>query len=254
MRKNIALVDDDRNILTSVSMLLEAEGFQVKTYSDGAAALEGLNQTPPDMAIFDIKMPRMDGMELLNRVRKTQQFPVIFLTSKDEEIDEVLGLRMGADDFIRKPFSQRLLLERIRAVLRRADGGGAEGRGPGRAHRARRADARSLPPPVHLEGQGGAPHGHRVPAAEVARRAAGHVKNRDQLMDAAYGETIYVDDRTIDSHIKRVRRKFREVDGEFEQIETLYGIGYRYRDALSARSPFVGEAPEVAEASRPATC
>ena len=124
MRKNIALVDDDRNILTSVSMLLEAEGFQVKTYSDGAAALEGLNQAPPDMAIFDIKMPRMDGMELLNRVRKTQQFPVIFLTSKDEEIDEVLGLRMGADDFIRKPFSQRLLLERIRAVLRRADGGG----------------------------------------------------------------------------------------------------------------------------------
>ena len=129
VRKNIALVDDDRNILTSVSMLLEAEGFQVKTYSDGAAALEGLNQAPPDMAIFDIKMPRMDGMELLNRVRKTQQFPVIFLTSKDEEIDEVLGLRMGADDFIRKPFSQRLLLERIRAVLRRSDGGGPKAEG-----------------------------------------------------------------------------------------------------------------------------
>ena len=111
MRKNIALVDDDRNILTSVSMLLEAEGFQIKTYNDGASALEGLNQSPPDLGIFDIKMPRMDGMELLNRIRKTQQFPVIFLTSKDEEIDEVLGLRMGADDFIRKPFSQRLLLE-----------------------------------------------------------------------------------------------------------------------------------------------
>ena len=129
MRKNIALVDDDRNILTSVSMLLEAEGFQIKTYADGASALEGLNQTPPDLGIFDIKMPRMDGMELLNRIRKTQQFPVIFLTSKDEEIDEVLGLRMGADDFIRKPFSQRLLLERIRAVLRRADAGGAKGEG-----------------------------------------------------------------------------------------------------------------------------
>ena len=127
MRKNIALVDDDRNILTSVSMLLEAEGFQIKTYNDGASALEGLNQAPPDLGIFDIKMPRMDGMELLNRIRKTQQFPVIFLTSKDEEIDEVLGLRMGADDFIRKPFSQRLLLERIRAVLRRADAGGAKG-------------------------------------------------------------------------------------------------------------------------------
>jgi two-component system, OmpR family, response regulator ChvI len=130
VRKNIALVDDDRNILTSVSMLLEAEGFQVKAYSDGASALEGLNQAPPDLAIFDIKMPRMDGMELLNRVRKTQQFPVIFLTSKDEEIDEVLGLRMGADDFIRKPFSQRLLLERIRAVLRRTDTAGAKGEGP----------------------------------------------------------------------------------------------------------------------------
>ena len=129
MRKNIALVDDDRNILTSVSMLLEAEGFQIKTYNDGASALEGLNQSPPDLGIFDIKMPRMDGMELLNRIRKTQQFPVIFLTSKDEEIDEVLGLRMGADDFIRKPFSQRLLLERIRAVLRRADAGGAKGEG-----------------------------------------------------------------------------------------------------------------------------
>ena len=130
MRKNIALVDDDRNILTSVSMLLEAEGFQVKTYSDGASALEGLSQTPPDLGIFDIKMPRMDGMELLNRIRKTHQFPVIFLTSKDEEIDEVLGLRMGADDFIRKPFSQRLLLERIRAVLRRADTSGPKGEGP----------------------------------------------------------------------------------------------------------------------------
>jgi Response regulators consisting of a CheY-like receiver domain and a winged-helix DNA-binding domain len=141
VRKNIALVDDDRNILTSVSMLLEAEGFQVKTYNDGASALEGLAQTPPDLGIFDIKMPRMDGMELLNRIRKTQQFPVIFLTSKDEEIDEVLGLRMGADDFIRKPFSQRLLLERIRAVLRRADAAPPRARG-GRAHRARRAGAR----------------------------------------------------------------------------------------------------------------
>jgi CheY-like chemotaxis protein len=153
VRKNIALVDDDRNILTSVSMLLEAEGFQIKTYNDGASALEGLNQSPPDLGIFDIKMPRMDGMELLNRIRKTQQFPVIFLTSKDEEIDEVLGLRMGADDFIRKPFSQRLLLERIRAVLRRADGGGAKGEAA--AERIVRGE-------LILD-----------PAAEVARRTAG---------------------------------------------------------------------------------
>jgi two-component system response regulator ChvI len=231
VRKNIALVDDDRNILTSVSMLLEAEGFQVKTYADGAAALEGLNQTPPDMAIFDIKMPRMDGMELLNRIRKTQQFPVIFLTSKDEEIDEVLGLRMGADDFIRKPFSQRLLLERIRAVLRRADGGGAKGEG--QAERIVRGELVLDPSRHQCTWKGKEVHltvTEFLLLKSLAERP-GHVKNRDQLMDAAYGETIYVDDRTIDSHIKRVRRKFREVDGEFEQIETLYGIGYRYRDA-----------------------
>jgi two-component system response regulator ChvI len=215
VRKNIALVDDDRNILTSVSMLLEAEGFQ----------------SPPDLGIFDIKMPRMDGMELLNRIRKTQQFPVIFLTSKDEEIDEVLGLRMGADDFIRKPFSQRLLLERIRAVLRRADSGG--GKGEAAAERIVRGEL-VLDPSRH-QCTWKAKEVHLTVTEFLLLKSLaerpGHVKNRDQLMDAAYGETIYVDDRTIDSHIKRVRRKFREVDGEFEQIETLYGIGYRYRDA-----------------------
>ena len=231
MRKNIALVDDDRNILTSVSMLLEAEGFQVKTYSDGAAALEGLNQAPPDLAIFDIKMPRMDGMELLNKVRKTQQFTVIFLTSKDEEIDEVLGLCMGADDFIRKPFSQRLLLERIRAVLRRADAGG--GKGESSAERIMRGDLVLDPSRHQCTWKGKEVHltvTEFLLLKSLAERP-GHVKNRDQLMDAAHGEPIYVDDRTIDSHIKRVRRKFREVDSEFEQIETLYGIGYRYRDS-----------------------
>ncbi len=232
MRKNIVLVDDDRNILTSVSMLLEAEGFQVKTYADGAAALEGLNQAPPDLAIFDIKMPRMDGMELLNRIRKTQHFPVIFLTSKDEEIDEVLGLRMGADDFIRKPFSQRLLLERIRAVLRRTEPATAKGEGTA-AERVVRGELILDPSRHQCTWKGKEVHltvTEFLLLKSLAERP-GHVKNRDQLMDAAYGETIYVDDRTIDSHIKRVRRKFREVDGEFEQIETLYGIGYRYRDA-----------------------
>ena len=231
MRKNIALVDDDRNILTSVSMLLEAEGFQVKTYSDGASALEGLAQTPPDLGIFDIKMPRMDGMELLNRIRKSQQFPVIFLTSKDEEIDEVLGLRMGADDFIRKPFSQRLLLERIRAVLRRADGGGAKTEG-GAAERVVRGELVLDPSRHQCTWKGKEVHltvTEFLLLKSLAERP-GHVKNRDQLMDAAYGETIYVDDRTIDSHIKRLRKKFKAVDSEFGQIETLYGVGYRYRD------------------------
>ena len=231
MRKNIALVDDDRNILTSVSMLLEAEGFQIKTYNDGASALEGLAQSPPDLGIFDIKMPRMDGMELLNRIRKTHQFPVIFLTSKDEEIDEVLGLRMGADDFIRKPFSQRLLLERIRAVLRRADTSGPKGEG--QAERIVRGEL-VLDPSRH-QCTWKAKEVHLTVTEFLLLKSLaerpGHVKNRDQLMDAAYGETIYVDDRTIDSHIKRVRKKFRTVDDAFDNIETLYGIGYRYKEA-----------------------
>ncbi len=230
MRKTIALVDDDRNILTSVSMTLEAEGFTVRSYNDGAAALEGINAEPPDLAILDIKMPRMDGMELLNRLRKTSAMPVIFLTSKDAEIDEVLGLRMGADDYITKPFSQRLLLERIRVLLRRTDAGGEKG--------AKATDAiirgeLILDPSRHLctwkEKSVALTVTEFLILKSLAERP-GHVKNRDQLMDAAYGETIYVDDRTIDSHIKRLRKKFREVDDNFDQIETLYGIGYRYRE------------------------
>jgi two-component system, OmpR family, response regulator ChvI len=231
MKKTIALVDDDRNILTSVSMLLDAEGFQVRTYTDGASALEGLNQTPPDLAILDIKMPRMDGMELLNRLRKTQSMPVIFLTSKEDEIDEVLGLRMGADDYIKKPFSQRLLLERIRALLRRTDAGGDKVAKEG--DKLVRGEL-VLDSTRHLCVWRGKQVNLTVTEFLLLKSLAerpGHVKNRDQLMDAAYGETIYVDDRTIDSHIKRLRKKFREVDNDFAQIETLYGIGYRYKDA-----------------------
>ena len=231
MKKSITLVDDDRNILTSVSMLLEAEGFQVRTYTDGASALEALNQSPPDLAILDIKMPRMDGMELLNRLRKTQTLPVIFLTSKEDEIDEVLGLRMGADDYIKKPFSQRLLLERIRALLRRSDGGADK---PGKEGDKLVRGELTLDSTRHLCVWRGKQVNLTVTEFLLLKSLAerpGHVKNRDQLMDAAYGETIYVDDRTIDSHIKRLRKKFREVDNEFGQIETLYGIGYRYKDA-----------------------
>ena len=232
MRKNIALVDDDRNILTSVSMLLEAEGFQIKTYTDGASALEGLNQSaarPRHLRHQDAAHGRHGAARTASA--RPQQFPVIFLTSKDEEIDEVLGLRMGADDYIRKPFSQRLLLERIRAVLRRADGGGAKGEAA--AERIVRGELVLDPSRHQCTWKGKEVHltvTEFLLLKSLAERP-GHVKNRDQLMDAAYGETIYVDDRTIDSHIKRVRHKFREVDGEFEQIETLYGIGYRYRDA-----------------------
>ena len=230
MSHTIALVDDDRNILTSVSMALEAEGFKVRTYTDGAEALRGLTSHPADIAVLDIKMPRMDGMELLQRLRKQSAIPVIFLTSKDDEIDELLGLRMGADDYIKKPFSQKLLIERIRTLIRRleinADGGDGDGdvmvRGqlvldPGR-HVCTWKDAKvDLTVTEFL-------------LLKALAQRPGHVKNRDQLIDAAYGESIYVDDRTIDSHIKRLRKKFRDVDEDFGHIETLYGVGYRYAD------------------------
>lgn len=231
MNQTIALVDDDQNILTSVSMALEAEGFQVRTYKDGEDALRGLSRQPVDLAVLDIKMPRMDGMELLQKLRKSSHMPVIFLTSKDDEVDEVLGLRMGADDYIKKPFSQRLLIERIRTLLRRLDGsenGDAKGEGT-----LIRGDL-VLDPDRHLCTWSGGEVPLTVTEFLLIKSLAqrpGHVKTRDQLMDAAYGESIYVDDRTIDSHIKRLRAKFRQVDSDFAQIETLYGVGYRYRDS-----------------------
>jgi two-component system, OmpR family, response regulator ChvI len=228
----IALVDDDQNILTSVSMALEAEGFEVHTYVDGAEALDGLGRRPVDLAILDIKMPRLDGMELLKRLRQKGDLPVIFLTSKDDEIDEMLGLRMGADDYIKKPFSQRLLIERIRAVLRRHDLVNAEPDGAGGDEVMRRRDL-VLDASRHLctwrDQRVDLTVTEFLLVQSLARRP-GHVKNRDQLIDAAYGEHIYVDDRTIDSHVKRVRKKFKQVDADFGQIETLYGVGYRYSE------------------------
>lgn len=231
MRQTIALVDDDRNILTSVSMALEAEGFDVRTFSDGDEALRGLNQRPADLAVLDIKMPRLNGMELLAKLRQTSTMPVIFLTSKDEEVDELMGLRMGADDYIRKPFSQRLLVERIRALLRRKLQGGEEAEGE--ANNVLVRGELVLDGARHSCTWKGKDVNLTVTEFLLVRALAqrpGHVKNRDQLMDAAYGESIYVDDRTIDSHIKRLRKKFKEVDEDFSQIETLYGIGYRYKE------------------------
>ncbi|HLJ62584.1 MAG TPA: response regulator transcription factor [Stellaceae bacterium] len=231
MPNTIALVDDDRNILTSVSIALEAEGFHVRCYGDGAEALRGLVKEPADLAILDIKMPRMDGMELLGHLRKESAMPIIFLTSKDDEVDEVLGLRMGADDYIRKPFSQRLLVERIRALLRRGElmRGAAEGEGEPAIIRGDLV----LDPGRHQCSWRGTKVELTVTEFLILKSLAlrpGHVKSRDQLMDGAYGEHIYVDDRTIDSHIKRLRKKFKAVDTEFAEIETLYGVGYRYRD------------------------
>ncbi|MEG3620090.1 response regulator transcription factor [Magnetovibrio sp. PR-2] len=226
MTHTIALVDDDRNILTSVSMTLEAEGFAVNSYKDGQEALREITRNPPDLAVLDIKMPRMDGMELLGELRKRSDMPVIFLTSKDDELDEAMGLRMGADDYIKKPFSQRLLLERIRAVLRRRDPQ------PIQAEVLQRGEL-TLDSTRHLcvwqEKQVNLTVTEFLLLQALARNP-GHVKSRDQLIDAAYGEHIYVDDRTIDSHIKRLRRKFRQVDDTFSAIETLYGVGYRYTD------------------------
>lgn len=232
MQHKIALVDDDENILTSVSMALEAEGYNVDTYTDGQKALAGIGSHPVDLAVLDIKMPHMDGMELLGEIRKTDQMPIIFLTSKDDEVDELLGLRMGADDYIKKPFSQRLLIERIRAILRRKESAPTDEDGEG-PNTIRRGDL-MLDPDRHVctwKGQHVTLTVTEFLIVEVLSRRPGHVKNRDQLIDAAYGENIYVEDRTIDSHIKRLRRKFREVDSEFSEIETLYGVGYRYKAA-----------------------
>jgi two-component system, OmpR family, response regulator ChvI len=238
--QTVALVDDDRNILTSVSIALEAEGYRVETYTDGASALDGLLARPPQLAIFDIKMPRMDGMELLRRLRQKSDMPVIFLTSKDEEIDELFGLKMGADDFITKPFSQRLLVERVKAILRRAtsrEGQAAPGTPKAIADQAARTLERgqlAMDQERHTCTWKGEPVTLTVTEFLILHSLAqrpGVVKSRDALMDAAYDEQVYVDDRTIDSHIKRLRKKFKMVDTEFDMIETLYGVGYRFREA-----------------------
>jgi two-component system response regulator ChvI len=232
MPHNIALIDDDRNILTSVSMALEAEGFAVKTYNDGEEGLRGVTGSPPDLLVLDIKMPRMDGMEVLSKLREQSSLPVIFLTSKDDEVDEVIGLRMGADDYITKPFSQRLLLERIRALLRRQDLLKQNDNTPKSEQERVIRGHLELDDSRHLCTWKGRPVNLTVTEYLLVKALAqrpGHVKNRDQLIDMAYGENIYVDDRTIDSHIKRLRRKFKAVDESFDQIETLYGVGYKFK-------------------------
>jgi two-component system, OmpR family, response regulator ChvI len=232
-KSTIVLVDDERSILTTLSMALEAEGYRVRTYSDGAAAFEGLTEESADLGVFDIKMPRMDGMELLRRVRQQSDMPVIFLTSKDEEIDELFGLKMGADDYIAKPFSHRLVVERVKAILRRAqarDGNVTSDEG---SRVLERGDLR-LDPERHTCHWRSRPVTLTVTEFLILQALAtrpGVVKTRDALMDAAYDDQVYVDDRTIDSHIKRLRKKFKQVDEDFDVIETLYGVGYRFKEA-----------------------
>jgi two-component system response regulator ChvI len=232
MSQVIALVDDDRNILTSVSIALQQEGFVTRVYADPQLALKAIGDNPPDLGVFDIKMPGMDGMELLRRVRESSSVPVIFLTSKDDELDEALGLAMGADDYIAKPFSQRLLIARIRAILRRQE-----------LERGESAAASEPEPPKLERGRLTMdPARHKVfwderqvsltvtefLIVEALAQRPGVVKTRNQLLDIAYSDDVYVDDRTIDSHIKRIRRKFRSVDPAFDSIDTLYGVGYRF--------------------------
>ncbi|MEO6377040.1 MAG: response regulator transcription factor [Caulobacteraceae bacterium] len=237
----ITLVDDDENIVTSVSMALESHGHAVKAFFDGASGFAALESDPPDLAILDVKMPRMDGMEVLRRLRQTTDLPVIMLTSKDEEIDEILGFNLGADDYIHKPFSQRLLLERVRAVLRRARPEMEEELGTASGAAAAASAAKplkrgklTLDPARHDCLWDGRPVKLTVTEFLLLQSLAqrpGFVKSRDNLMDAAYDDQVYVDDRTIDSHVKRMRKKFRVVDNEFDAIETLYGVGYRYRES-----------------------
>ena len=232
-KSTVVLVDDERNILTPLRAALEAEGYKVRTYNDGVEALEALTEEPADLGIFDIKMPRMDGMELLRRVRQTSDMPVIFLTSKDEEIDELFGLKMAADDYIAKPFSLRLVVERVRAILRRfapKDGQGT----PTEAARILERGKLKLDPERHTCHWDNRPVTLTVTEFLILQALAtrpGVVKTRDALMDAAYDDQVYVDDRTIDSHIKRLRKKFKQADDDFDVIETLYGVGYRFKEA-----------------------
>jgi two-component system response regulator ChvI len=237
---NITLVDDDENIVASVSLALESHGHTVKAYYDGASGLAALENEPTDLAILDVKMPRLDGMEVLRRLRQTSSVPVIILTSKDDEIDEILGFNLGADDYIRKPFSQRLLIERVKAVLRRANPeeedvlSATSAASEANQNKPIKRGRLTLDPARHDCLWEGKPVRLTVTEFLLLQSLAqrpGFVKSRDNLMDAAYEDQVYVDDRTIDSHIKRMRKKFREVDPEFDAIETLYGVGYRYRES-----------------------
>ena len=230
-KQTIALIDDDRNILTSLSIALEKEDFKVQTYIDGESALIGLTRTPPDLAVIDIKMPKMDGEELLKRLRKKTSMPVIFLTSKDDEIDELLGLKLGADDFVKKSggFSIKVLIERIRVQLRKKDSTNVL-----EENKSLIVHGRLKLDPSQLECEW---NEKQLPdkltttefliVKELAKRP-GVIKERAHLMDIAYKENTEIEDRTIDSHVKRIRKKFKKVDEKFSAIETRYGSGYRW--------------------------
>ena len=225
----ICLIDDDQNILASLSLALKSEKFEVETYSDGIAGLEALKDNNFDIAILDIKMPRLDGLEVLQKLRNSSDIPVIFLTSKDDEIDQLLGLKMGADDYITKPFSQKLLIERVKLILKRTSSSSKENEVNSdslikRGNLLLNMDRHEC----HWKEERIKLTVTEFLLLESLVNRPGYVKNRDQLMSAAYSDDLYVDDRTIDSHIKRIRRKFKAIDKDFNSIETLYGVGYRF--------------------------
>jgi two-component system, OmpR family, response regulator ChvI len=229
----IAVVDDDHDILDLVETMLEMEGHQVITFDSGPAALESLRAKSPDLVILDIKMPEMDGIELLRRLRLKSRVPVIFLTGKLDEVDELLALKHGADDFIRKPFSQRVLAERVRTVLRRFRATGSDSEGEFGNNVMERGHLR-MDQERHSCKWRGKDVVLTVTEFRLLQTLAtrpGVIKSRDALMDAAYEDQVYVDDRTIDSHVKRLRKKFRAVDDTFDRIETLYGVGYRFKES-----------------------
>ena len=225
----ICLIDDDQNILASLSLALKSEKFDVETYSDGISGLEALEKDNFDIAILDIKMPRLDGLEVLQKLRNSSEIPVIFLTSKDDEIDQLLGLKMGADDYITKPFSQKLLIERVKVILKRTAISNNKNIGKNdslieRGNLLLNMDRHEC----HWKNERIKLTVTEFLLLESLVNRPGYVKNRDQLMSAAYSDDLYVDDRTIDSHIKRIRRKFKAIDNDFNSIETLYGVGYRF--------------------------
>ncbi len=233
MGNKIALIDDDQNILTSVSMILEEEGYEVFTYTDGLSGLNGVLKEQVSLVVLDIKMPRMDGMETLQELRKKSNVPVIFLTSKEDEIDELCGLRMGADDYIKKPFSPKLLIARIKTLLRRTEPVLNKGADNEQEDVVIKRNELEMNKTRHLCLW--KKHPIDLTITEFLMLYAlvektGIVKTRDQLINSAYGPNVYIDDRTVDSHIKRLRKKFKDVDKDFSCIETLYGIGYRYRE------------------------
>ena len=235
---SIALVDDEQSILASVSLALEAEGYEVDTFHNGLEALNALEKNNYDLGLFDIKMPKMDGNELLSKVRNSKkndlkEMPIIFLTSKDQEQDEIIGLRMGAADYIKKPFSQKLLNERIRTVLRvyknrkNNNSFSAETKSNLKKGSLELDELKQL---CFWKNQIIELTVAEFNLIKSLAKYPGVVKDRNQLMDSMYGDSVYVDDRTIDSHIKRLRKKFKSYDPLFDQIRTRYGSGYSWRE------------------------